>query len=356
MKIYFCDGCNESIPLADVQSGQVTTIKGKLFCRNCIPPGALAGPPATAPRVVSSAGRPLLTLLVVLLVAWTAWRDRDLWLGVTGDDAGAPSHELQQTEEARRRMLLLEADLFALREQYEAQGREISGLASAAESMQAEAQARAQALASLGDEVQRQGIAQSAAGQLVERVQINANRVSTLELRVDALSQAVAAHDAYAAQAERRDQSTPSVGAAGMSSESVAQPAGPAVDPMRLAAMDAVRRLLLDPEPDKRFEGVDEVERGNYRELASDLVPLLQDEDMFVRLHAMNVLGNFGCEEAVPVLFDVLDDANAAIRKSAAETLVRLTGYDPGFDHKGSSADRTRATKKWRDWFEARGA
>ena len=37
MKIYFCDGCNESIPLADIQAGQVTTIKGKLFCGNCNP-------------------------------------------------------------------------------------------------------------------------------------------------------------------------------------------------------------------------------------------------------------------------------------------------------------------------------
>ena len=53
MKIYFCDGCNESIPLTDIQAGQVTTVKGKLFCRNCIPPSpAAAAPPAPAsPRV-----------------------------------------------------------------------------------------------------------------------------------------------------------------------------------------------------------------------------------------------------------------------------------------------------------------
>jgi HEAT repeat protein len=133
-----------------------------------------------------------------------------------------------------------------------------------------------------------------------------------------------------------------------------AQPVAPAVDPAHLAAIEEIRRLLLDPEPDLRFEGVDQVETGGYRELAGDLVALLADEDMFVRLHAMNVLGNFGYEAAIPALFDVLDDGNASIRKTAAETLVRLTGYDPGFEHKGSSGERSRAIRKWRDWYEDR--
>ena len=37
MKIYFCDICNESIPLTDLKDGRASTIKGKIFCGNCNP-------------------------------------------------------------------------------------------------------------------------------------------------------------------------------------------------------------------------------------------------------------------------------------------------------------------------------
>ena len=59
MKIYFCDGCNESIPLSDIQAGQATTIKGKLFCKNCIPPGA-GGPSQAAPAASKPRERVIL--------------------------------------------------------------------------------------------------------------------------------------------------------------------------------------------------------------------------------------------------------------------------------------------------------
>lgn len=355
MKIYFCDGCNESIPLGDIQSGLVTTIKGKLFCRSCIPSGSLAGPTASAapPTPASSGSRPLLVILVLVLLGWTAWRDQDLILG-TGEEPAETTQAADPSDETRRRLMLIESEQFELREQNDSLSRELAGLSSALEAAGAEAQARDKLTAGLSDDISRLGIAQQAAGQLVERVQINANDVATLELRVDALSQAVAAHEADLDL--RGPDTTPMVGVSNPSNDGAMTTSAPAVDPARMALLEDIRRLLLDPEPDRRFEGVDEVERGNYRELADDLLPLLQDEDMFVRLHAMNVLGNFGHEPAVPVLFDVLEDGNASIRKSAAETLVRLTGYDPGFEHKGSAGDRSRAIQKWRDWYEQRGA
>ena len=57
MKIFFCDVCNESIPVKQVQEGQVHTIKGKVICPKCLPTserpleGATLGP---APVVVTS--------------------------------------------------------------------------------------------------------------------------------------------------------------------------------------------------------------------------------------------------------------------------------------------------------------
>lgn len=355
MKIYFCDGCNESIPLVDVQSAQVTTIKGKLFCRTCIPPGALAGPAAA--RSAPSRGRtsPALMILVLALVGWTGWRDREVLLGLPpAVDEGALQQETA-TDDLRRRLSQVEGAQFGLSSQGEAQGKELAGLAGTLQAARAEGQARDKALTNLGDEVTRFTIAQSAVSQLVERVQMNANKLSTVELRVDALSQALAGQEARLAAGAAAGAVLAASAASPMSTASAA-PAAPAVDPARMALLETIRRQLLDPEVDRRFDGVDQVERGNYRELSADLIPLLQDEDMWVRLYAMNVLGNFGYEGAVPSLFDVLEDSNATIRKTAAENLVRLTGFDPGFDAKGSAGDRGKAVKKWREWFDQRGA
>ncbi|RKY22698.1 MAG: hypothetical protein DRQ55_00430, partial [Planctomycetota bacterium] len=198
MKIYFCDGCNESIPLADIQSGVVTTIKGKLFCRICIPAGALAGPTASTrtPRPRAARGHPLLMLLVLLLLVWTAWRDQEL-LGLSQSSSGELAEpSVDPNEEARRRLMLLESELYALSQQIEIQSLELAGVSAAFEAQRAEDADRDKALGAQGDELARLAVAQQVAGQLVERVQINANSAATLELRVDALSQAVAAHEA----------------------------------------------------------------------------------------------------------------------------------------------------------------
>ena len=37
LKIYFCDGCNESIPLKDINENRITIDAGKIFCAQCAP-------------------------------------------------------------------------------------------------------------------------------------------------------------------------------------------------------------------------------------------------------------------------------------------------------------------------------
>jgi len=348
MKIYFCDGCNESVPLVEVQSGQITTIKGKLFCKTCIPPSALAAPLTAAAQPAKSGGQPLLMLLVLVLLAWTGWRDQDLILGKVEE----PVLEVGPSPlvELRHKLDSLESRLIRLGEESKSQEEQLTDLAVSQDGLAAGDTALSQRIENQADDMVRLTRSQVAAGQLIEKVQRNTNVQATLELRIDALSAALSA------QQDALDFGAPASGDMIGIAAPAAEPVAPTIDLERLAAMDEIRRLLLDPEPDLRFEGVDRVETGGFRDLAADLVALLADEDMFVRLHAMNVLGNFGYEDAIPALFDVLDDGNASVRKTAAETLVRLTGYDPGFEHKGSSGERSRAIRKWRDWYGDRGA
>src|SRR5262249_42264687 len=123
----------------------------------------------------------------------------------------------------------------------------------------------------------------------------------------------------------------------------------PGVDPTLQAELDGLRRQLLDPDAGHRFAAVDKIAKSRYKQLSPELLPVLGDEDPFVRQLPMQTLGDFGAVEAVPKLLDVLEDPSVIIRKTAAETLVRLTGYDPGFDPRGSDAERKKAIRKWRD-------
>ena len=352
MKIYFCDGCNESVPLVDVQSGRITTIKGKLFCSNCIPPGAVgpnASPSAVPP--VRSGNSGVLVLLVLLLLAWTAWRDWPLLMPdsppmtETSEDERDPLSDLElRAERVDQKVMQLMADS-------QQSSRVLTSLRGDLEGLRAADAELSRNSDRLADGIDRLARTQAEMSQVIEKVQHNSGRADALSSRLDAMSDSVAAHQALLTMnAQGLSGGAESNGAMG----GAGAPDAAAVNPERLAEIEEIRRMLRDSAPDLRFEAVDRVESGHYQELGPDLVTMLGDEDMFVRLHAMHALESLAYEDSVPALFAVLEDEHAAIRKTAAETLVRLTGFDPGFDPKGSKSARGKAVSKWREWYADR--
>jgi hypothetical protein len=342
MKIYFCDGCNESIPLADIQAGQVTTIKGKLFCRNCIPPGAGAGPAAPAPAPARRGTSPALVLVVLLLLGYTVWRDLPA-LGAAVSGLEPPSGELQANG-PRVALDAIAADVARLRESTAELERRMTFQRGDVESVRASAADLDRGLDQLDEAIDGLVRGQAETGQLIEKLAMQDNRDQLLEARIDTLADMVAVLDGRLAS---------------LASARAAEPAAPTADAAVADAssrteLDEVRRQLLDADAGRRFDAVDRIAKGRFKELAADLLPVLADEDLFVRILAMQVLGDFGYVEAVPALFEVLDDPSGPIRKQAAETLVRLTGYDPDYDHRASKADREKAVKRWQDWLAAR--
>ncbi|MHC5209791.1 MAG: HEAT repeat domain-containing protein [Planctomycetota bacterium] len=341
MKIYFCDGCNESIPLADIQAGQVTTIKGKLFCRACIPPGAGVGP-ASNPPPARRGSSPLLVVGVLALLAYPVWRDLPrLTAAVTGQEEVAG--ELDQSGE-RLELDAVAADLVRLRETTAELERRLTFQRGDVESVRASAADLARSLDQLNESIDGLARGQAETGQLIEKLAIQENRDQLLQARIDTLADMVAVLDGRLTEVQVASTAEPEIEVVG--------PEG--MDPSTRTAIDEIRRQLLDPDAGRRFDAVDRVAKGRFKELASDLLPVLDDEDLFVRILAMQVLGDFGYVEAVPALFDVLEDPNAPIRKQAAETLVRLTGYDPEYDHRASQSARDKAVKQWKDWLASR--
>ncbi len=343
MKIYFCDACNESIPLGDIQAGQVTTIKGKLFCRSCIPPGAGAAPgPAASPAARGAS--PVLWIALLVVCGYLVWRD----LPRTGVLAGHDVEALDELDAGADRLRLsgLEDDLSALRRDRDELDRKLTFLRGDLDNLRAQSADNSRVLEQLREQLDGVVRGQAETGQLIEKLHFQENRLSALDGRINTLADAVVALEQRLA-----------AGIATLAGAEAAPGAAPVVsaaDATLQAELDAIRRQLLDNDAGQRFAAVDRISKGRHKVLAAELVASLGDEDLFVRMAAMQTLGDFGHVEAVPRLFEVLADPNASIRKHAAETLVRLTGYDPGYDARASTAERDKAVKKWKDWLGER--
>lgn len=337
MKIYFCDGCNESIPLTDIQAGQATTIRGKLFCRNCIPLGAGAGatPPAPATR---RGTHPLLVIVLLALVGYTVWRDLPrLSGGASGQKE--TSAELGSKADAQS-LRKTESQLGALRDSLAEVSRQQTIQRSDVDALRASAADISRGLDQLREAIDGLQRSQAETGQLIEKLHIQENTTQSLAARIDALADLVAA-------AQNRMSMAEAAAAATVAAPAAADPA----DVTAAAERDELRRQLKDPDAGRRFDAVDRIGKGRHKELAPDLVPMLKDDDLFVRSLAMQVIGDFGQVEAVPALLDVLSDPSATIRKYAAEALVRLTGFDPPYDPGASQGERDKAVKRWKDWI-----
>jgi hypothetical protein len=337
MKIYFCDGCNESIPLSDIQAGQATTIKGKLFCRNCIPPGAGAGPAQAAPAARRGT-HPLLVVVLLALVGYLVWRDLP-GLRTTGggrpEVAGGPSRAADPQVAAG-----VSAELASLRSQLDELDRRQTFQRSDVDALRATAADLGRSLDQLREAIDGLQRSQAETGELIQKLHIQENTTQSLQERIDTLADMIAATQNRV------------TAAAAAAAEAAAAPAP--VDPAEATAAaerEQLRRQLKDPDAGRRFDAVDRIGKARLKDLAPDLVPMLKDDDLFVRSLAMQVIGDFGAVDAVPALIDVLEDPSATIRKYAAEALVRLTGFDPQYDPAGSKAERDKAVRRWKDWI-----
>ena len=80
------------------------------------------------------------------------------------------------------------------------------------------------------------------------------------------------------------------------------------------------------------------------------LLPMLEDEDVFVRMAAARVLGELNSVEASSGLVDALGDKQAAVREAAVVSLRQMSGKDFRFDPLGKGTERSKAQAAWRKW------
>jgi len=110
---------------------------------------------------------------------------------------------------------------------------------------------------------------------------------------------------------------------------------------------------LSSPEDGDRWQAV--IALGETRDpaVAAYLVPVLGDEDIFVRMAAARMLGDLRAPGAVGPLIDALEDSEPSVREAVYLALKEITRRDLPFDALSEDPEeRARRVKAWRDWWE----
>ena len=80
--------------------------------------------------------------------------------------------------------------------------------------------------------------------------------------------------------------------------------------------------------------------------------PNLNSADPQARINAIVQAANAGDQQAVPLLVDLLDDDDGAVRFFAVLALEKITGTRRGYDYAAPAWRRAVAVRRWRDWLE----
>jgi HEAT repeat protein len=82
------------------------------------------------------------------------------------------------------------------------------------------------------------------------------------------------------------------------------------------------------------------------------LLPVLKDEDIFVRMAAARTLGDLRAPDAVAALIEALGDPEPSVREAVYTALKAITKRELAFDALGEDGEqRARQIQAWRDWW-----
>jgi hypothetical protein len=112
---------------------------------------------------------------------------------------------------------------------------------------------------------------------------------------------------------------------------------------------------LKDPSAGNRWTAVTSLGDTGDSRVVPYLLPMLKDEDVFVRMATARVLGELDDLGAATALIEALGDTQAAVREAAVVSLRLLSGKDFRFDPLGKEADRSKVQAAWRKWDSQRG-
>jgi len=355
MNVQFCDLCNESIPLSDLENGRAVRRNERLICAAC--EGAMSGAHARpAPESAAAAQAPARLVQqgapaggsAVTAVA-LAFASVALVVAI-----GASAYLLWQLEEhGRESSAELERLEQSLPEQTRSASAEWLELARRSEQRVSDAQRELVDLGRRLDALER-GVADSGTlERRIERVEERQALLTDLSSRID--HQAAALTELELALAEGRseparslEEPTPKVSELG-----TLEPEVTPTEPTEGApTWEPLLADLASPTGSARWQAVQALGKTGDARVVPHLVPLLEDGDLFVRMAVARLLGDLASTQAIPALIEALDDDEVSVRESALVSLRKLSGQSIAFDPKARDGERAKRIKAWRDWWE----
>jgi HEAT repeat protein len=87
------------------------------------------------------------------------------------------------------------------------------------------------------------------------------------------------------------------------------------------------------------------------QELAVELLPLLSDRSVCVRLAAVEAMGKLSSRQVVSTLIEHLSDPEKSVRKAILDTLKRITGKKMSGPLPRDKESLRRFIARWREWW-----
>lgn len=347
MKIYFCDICNESIPLKDINSNRITIEDGKIICTECAPKRERSG--EKVPFVVALCLGVLMIAVVGLTVAnLSSGRrlddtERRLERTLTALEARmAERTALDAEAEARR------ADAAGLRrglEEVREGLQRVQGAVAAMETRQdQDERAFGERLtAATEDLIDRLGRIEEVAKELGEqKVTVGGLgvRLDGFDERLGLVQEMLASRDAARPTIdEGPTTSTPEAGD-GEVSAAVSR------------EIDELVVKLSSTDPGERYPAVIALGKHRADKAVQALETALEDPEDYIRVAAIQKLRNVKAARSIPRVIGALRDADYFVRLTAGNALPAMTGHTIEFVADAAESDRERSVQSWERWWE----
>jgi hypothetical protein len=344
LKIYFCDGCNESIPLKDINENRITIDAGKIFCAKCAPKKPVREPARASPGFVA-----ILIALVGIgfgLIAFiTSQQIRDVGtalgearkeIAALQTEVGALRRDAMPRDEAEKSRAKVIDAIGAVQKELAGQNdrlkiyeglvrTEVDGVEKKlGDAFRAELTALAKQFNQLGEEWR----GHAAASELL-KTSIGAIESNVTQLRADL--------DAVRSMR---------VGGGGGGTES-----GPVEDGLPDDSSKDLLAGLKDADPGRRFAAVMELSRFRTPAVVTALEAMLQDPESYVRDGSIRTLKKINAPSSIPAIIKALRDDDFFVRSSARDALKTMTTMDIAFDPGADAADRESKVREWEGWW-----
>ncbi len=347
MKIYFCDVCNESIPLQDIKDGVATTVGGKIYCGSHNPLQAVQG--LAVKKSSEKTSIILFAIVIVLLMAVLAIM---LWGQGKKDEEFATLSSQDKLRSNLGNMTvqlnLLQPDVAALKVKSQEQETILTGIQTDIIQLRGD-------LAGVRGEVRNLSENLSTTSDL--RIDVEAlslklgefnGRMSSLENEYTSIRQRL---NGYKADLDRLAEAGPV--AVSTQTKTSGKPSDKPATEKESRELKELKTRLTSKDNSVRFEAVNLVYDNRIKEALPYLLPLLEDPDQFVQVGAIQTVGEFLYLPAIPVLVKVLRDPDVTVREEALLQMIRMTGETSlNFDPRGSKSEGDKAVKKWEEWLK----